>query len=92
MAQQGYLSFQWVKVPSAEPSRNCVVISSGEKGDRLVESLEVKASVARKILVRSAQEASNLTGRSKGEPGSPEMSALREADCRKVGRAESFIT
>ena len=23
MAQQGYLSFQWVKVPSAELSRNC---------------------------------------------------------------------
>jgi hypothetical protein len=29
-------------------------MSSGEKGDRLVESLEVKASVARRNLVRSA--------------------------------------
>jgi len=41
-----------------------------------------------KILVRSVQRASNLTGRSKSEPGSPEKSALREADCRTVGRAE----
>jgi hypothetical protein len=52
MAQQGYLSFQWVKVPSAEPSKNCLSHIHGEKGDRLVESLEVKASVAREILVR----------------------------------------
>ena len=59
-----------------------VVISSGEKGDRLVESLEVKASAATK-LVRSAQGASNLTGRSKDEPGSREMSALREADLQE---------
>jgi hypothetical protein len=67
-------------------------MSSGEKGDRLVESLEVKASVARRNLVRSAQEASNLTGRSKSEPGSPEMSAPLEADGGIVGRAESLIT
>jgi hypothetical protein len=33
-----------------------------------------------------------LTGRSKSEPGSPEKSALREADCRIVGRAEPLIT
>ena len=45
-----------------------VVISSGEKGDRLVGSLEVKVPVAGKVLVRSAQGASNLTGRSKSEP------------------------
>jgi hypothetical protein len=36
--------------------------------------------------------ASNLTGRSKSEPESPEKSALREADCRMVGRAEPLIT
>jgi len=45
-----------------------VVISSGEKGDRLVGSLEVKVPVAGVVLVRSAQGASNLTGRSKSEP------------------------
>ena len=60
-------------------------MSSGEKGDRLVESLEVKASVARRNLVRSAQQASNLTGRSRSEPGSPEMWALLEADGGIVG-------
>ena len=32
-----------------------VVISSGEKGDRLVGSLEVKVPVAGTVLVRSAQ-------------------------------------
>jgi hypothetical protein len=32
-----------------------VVISSGEKGDQLVGSLEVKAPVAGRTLVRSAQ-------------------------------------
>jgi hypothetical protein len=48
--------------------------------------------VAGRVLVRSAQGASNLTGRSKSKPGSPEMSAQREADCRIVGRAESLIT
>ena len=69
-----------------------VVISSGEKGDRLVGSLEVKVPVAGRVLVRSAQGASDLTGRSKSEPGSSEMSALREADCRIVGRAEPLIT
>jgi hypothetical protein len=69
-----------------------VVIASGEKGDRLVESLEVKAPVAATVMVRSAQGASNLTGRSKSEPGSPEKSALREGDCRKIERAEAFIT
>ena len=69
-----------------------VVISSDEKGDRLVGSLEVKVPVAGTFPVRSAQGASNLTGRSKSEPGSPEKSALREADCRIVGRAEALIT
>jgi hypothetical protein len=39
-----------------------------------------------------AQGASNLTGRSKSEPGSPEKSPVREADCRIVGRAEPLIT
>jgi hypothetical protein len=33
-----------------------------------------------------------LPGRSKSEPGSPEKSVLREADCRTVGRAEPLIT
>ena len=33
-----------------------------------------------------------MAGRSKSEPGSPEKSALREADCRTVGRAEPLIT
>ena len=42
-----------------------VVISSGEEGDRLDGSLEVKVPVAGVVLVRSAQGASNLTGRSK---------------------------
>ena len=32
-----------------------VVISSGEKGDRLVGSLEVKVPVAGRVLVKSAQ-------------------------------------
>jgi hypothetical protein len=44
------------------------VISSGEKGDRLVESLEVRVPVAGRVLVTSAQGASNLTGRSESEP------------------------
>ena len=48
--------------------------------------------MAGRTLVRSAQGASNLTGRSKSEPGSPEKSALREADGRTVGRAELLIT
>ena len=48
--------------------------------------------MAGRTLVRSAQGASNLTGRSKSEPVSPEKSALREADCRIVGRAEPLIT
>ena len=65
-----------------------VVISSGEKGDRLVGSLEVKVPVAGVVLVRSAQGASNLTGRSNGESISPEIRALLEADGRIVGRAE----
>ena len=69
-----------------------VVIPSGEEGDRLVGSLEVQVPMAGRTLVRSAQGASNLTGRSKSEPGSPEKSALREADCRIVGRAEPLIT
>ncbi len=42
-----------------------VVISSGGKGDRPAESLEVKAAVGReKYPVRSARMASNLAGRS----------------------------
>jgi hypothetical protein len=42
-----------------------VVISSDGKGDRPVESLEVKATVGwEKYLVRSARVASNLAGRS----------------------------
>jgi hypothetical protein len=45
-----------------------VVISSDEKGDRLVGSLEVKVPVAGTFPVRSAQGASNLAGRSKSEP------------------------
>jgi hypothetical protein len=52
-----------------------VVISSGEEGNRLVGSLEVKAPVAVRTLVRSAQMANNLAGRSKNEPGIPEMLA-----------------
>ena len=92
MAQQGYLSFQWVKVPSAEPSRNCRSHIQRREGRPTRRKPGSKSLGGQEILVRSAQEASNLTGRSKGEPGSPEMSALREADCRKVGRAESLIT
>ena len=65
-----------------------VVISSVEKGDRLDGSLEVKVPVAGKFPVRSAQEASNLTGRSRSEPGSLVKLHLREADCRLLGRAE----
>jgi hypothetical protein len=56
-----------------------VVIPSDEKGDRLVGSLEVKAPVAGRVLVRSAQRARNLAGHSKSEPGSPEKSVLSEA-------------
>jgi hypothetical protein len=33
-----------------------------------------------------------LAGRSKGEPGSPENSGLREADCRVLGSAEPLST
>src|SRR5213080_1903778 len=57
-----------------------VVISSVEKGDRLDGSLEVKVPMAGKFPVRSAQGASNLTGRSRSEPGSPVKPHLREAD------------
>ena len=46
-------------------SDTTVVISSDGKGDRLVESLEVKATVGwEKYPVRSARVASNLAGRS----------------------------
>jgi hypothetical protein len=69
-----------------------VIIPSGEKGDRLVGSLEVRVPVVGRTRVSSCTGASNLTGRSKSEPGSPEKSALREADCRIVGRAEPLIT
>jgi hypothetical protein len=65
-----------------------VVISSAEKGDRLDGSLEVKVPMAGKVPVRSAQGASNLTGRSRSEPGSPVKLHLREADRRLLGRAE----
>ena len=65
-----------------------VVISSAVKGDRLDGSLEVKVPMAGKFLVRSAQGASNLAGRSRSEPGSPVKPHLREADGRLLGRAE----
>jgi len=65
-----------------------VVISSAEKGDRLDGSLEVKVPMAGKFPVRSAQGASNLTGRSRSEPGSLVKPHLREADRRLLGRAE----
>jgi hypothetical protein len=48
--------------------------------------------VAGAVLVRSAQGASNWTGRSRSETPSPAMSALRAADGRIVGRAEPLIT
>jgi hypothetical protein len=48
-----------------------VVISGNGEGDRTVESPEVKASV---------REASNLVGRSKGEPVSPEI--FQRWECR----------
>ncbi len=66
-----------------------VVISSSEKGDRLVESLDVKAPGGRE---RSRSDpsggASNRTGRSKGEPVSPEIRDLLETDGRTNERAE----
>ena len=68
-----------------------VVISGGGKGDRPVESPEVKAPLAgRKTRSDPSRGASNLTGRSNGESISPEIRALLEADGRIVGRAEPF--
>jgi hypothetical protein len=61
-----------------------VVISSVEKCDRLDGSLEVKVPMAGKFPVRSAQGASNLTGRSRSEPGSLVKLHLREADCSRA--------
>ena len=40
-------TIQWVKVPPTEGPVTVVVISSSEEGDQLVESLDVKALVAR---------------------------------------------
>jgi len=69
-----------------------VVISSREKGDRLVESLDVKAPGGRE---RSRSDpsggASNRTGRSNGEPISPEIRFLLETDGRIKGRAEPLL-
>ena len=48
-----------------------VVIPSGAKGDRRVGSLGVKVS---------AREASNSTGRSNGEPVSPEIAIVESAE------------
>ena len=53
-----------------------VVIPGGGKGDRPVGSPEVKVSGGWGLApVRSAREASNSTGRSKGEPEKPRNSS-----------------
>ena len=48
--------------------------------------------MAGRTLVRSAQGASNLTGRSESEPVKLRKVGLREADSRIVGRTEPLIT
>lgn len=65
-----------------------VVISSDGKGDRPVGSLEVKAPVGWEDRSDPYRGASNLTGRSVREPGSPEKRAPRETDRGIVGSAE----
>src|SRR5437870_7884689 len=65
-----------------------VVVSSSEKGDRLGESLDVKALVAGRNPGQIRRGASDLTGRSECEPVSLEIRALLETDGRINGRAE----
>ena len=57
-----------------------VVIPSGEKGDRLAGSLDVKVPDGRDDRSDPHRGASNLAGRSRSEPVSPEILHLREAD------------
>ena len=64
-----------------------VVVSSSEKGDRLGESLDVKALVAGRNPGQIRRGASDLTGRSECEPVSLEIRALLETDGRINGRA-----
>ena len=64
-----------------------VVISGNVKGDRYVESPDVDVSGAGENPVRSAKEASNLTGRSESEPVKPRHH--RPHRKRMVGDIES---
>ena len=64
-----------------------VVISGNVKGDRHVESPDVKVSGAGDNPVRSAKEASKSTGRSESEPVKPRHH--RPHRKRMVGNIES---
>ncbi len=76
--QRRYRTFQRVQVPSVEIDQlDTVVISGGEKGDRLVESPEVKVSV---------REASNLAGRSESEQTAPKSLIFVNAEPLPPGR------
>jgi len=73
-----------VQVPSVEIDQlDTVVISGGEKGDRLVESPEVKVSV---------REASNLAGRSESELVAPKTLIVEIAEPLPPGRRPASST
>jgi hypothetical protein len=68
-----------------------VVISGSGEGDRAVWKPGSKSPRwLRHTRSDSPRGASDLTGRSRCEPGSPEMRAPREANCGSVGSAEPF--
>jgi hypothetical protein len=67
-----------------------VVISSGEKGDRLVGSLDAKVPDGRGDRLDPHRGASNLAGCSRREPVCPEIPTCGKRICRINGRAELF--
>ena len=82
--QRRYRTFQRVQVPSVEIDQlDTVVIPGVEKGDRLVESPEVKVSV---------REASNLTGRSESEQTAPKTLIVVDAEPFPPGRRSASST
>ena len=69
-----------------------VVISGNVKGDRHVESPDVNVSGAGENPVRSAKEASNLTGRSESEPvKTPKYSPRWKRMVGDIESAEPFL-
>jgi hypothetical protein len=82
--QRRYRTFQRVQVPSVEIDQlDTVVISGGEKDDRLVESPEVKVSV---------REASNLAGRSESEQIASKLLIIVNAEPLPPGRRSASST